>query len=791
MTRRIAPRLTRSRRNRAAFWQRQDRLSDHPSCATRHDFPSAPAGIARIAISTSRRRRRGSSASTIRSAPARRAAASGGRSRIDLERAIPDRSLSIARRRGASRSRPRTARECQRDLHALRRGEGARCEVPVRRAAAGGSGVGDLRRAARARPGEELWKDGLWYGVKGFFDWLETQEPTRCTCACCSAAIAPTPTCPDCRGGRYQPATLNFRFAGKTLPELMAHAGRIELLDADAARGLQRRSALERSRCDAPRRCCDCGEVARVCAISSKSASAISRSIARRARLSGGEVERVNLTTCLGASLVNTLFVLDEPSIGLHPRDTGRLIRVMQRPARQGQHAARRRARGSGDPRRGSPRRARARPRRSRRRTGLQRPARRAAGRRQSRTAARSRANGRRGVPSTARSRPTTSPAQVHSRAGDAPQAARGFVIEGAREHNLRDIDVEIPARRLRVRHRRLRLGQEHARARRALSRICCAAKGRAERRSAGRVPEHHRRAIGSIRSSWWINRRSRARRARRRRFTSASSTHIRELFAATPEALRARAHRERVLVQLRRRPLRALLRQRLREDRDAVPQRRLRALPGVRRAALSAARARRSSSTGKSIHDVLEMTVTRGDSSSLRRKTRARRDASSRPLRVLEEVGLGYLTLGQPLNILSGGESQRLKLVERLTNQQRDELRCSSSTSRRPACTSTTSRCSCASSTGSWSRATALLVIEHNLEVIKCADYVIDLGPEAGARGGLVVATGTPEEVARVRGIAHRPVSARGAWSTSDAQHRTSRRPTKRRCASAEEPPA
>src|SRR5260370_7558920 len=45
--------------------------------------------------------------------------------------------------------------------------------------------------------------------------------------------------------------------------------------------------------------------------------------------LSGGEVQRVNLTTCLGASLVNTLFVLDEPSIGLHPRDIGRLVRVM------------------------------------------------------------------------------------------------------------------------------------------------------------------------------------------------------------------------------------------------------------------------------------------------------------------------------------------------------------------------------------------------------------------------------------------------------------------------------
>ena len=46
--------------------------------------------------------------------------------------------------------------------------------------------------------------------------------------------------------------------------------------------------------------------------------------------LSGGEIERVNLTTCLGASLVNTLFVMDEPTVGLHPRDTGRLVDVMQ-----------------------------------------------------------------------------------------------------------------------------------------------------------------------------------------------------------------------------------------------------------------------------------------------------------------------------------------------------------------------------------------------------------------------------------------------------------------------------
>ena len=63
----------------------------------------------------------------------------------------------------------------------------------------------------------------------------------------------------------------------------------------------------------------------------STSASATSRSTGRAARLSGGEVQRINLTTALGTSLVNTLFVLDEPSIGLHPRDMNRITEAMQR----------------------------------------------------------------------------------------------------------------------------------------------------------------------------------------------------------------------------------------------------------------------------------------------------------------------------------------------------------------------------------------------------------------------------------------------------------------------------
>jgi excinuclease ABC subunit A len=147
----------------------------------------------------------------------------------------------------------------------------------------------------------------------------------------------------------------------------------------------------------------------------------------------------------------------------------------------------------------------------------------------------------------------------------------------------------------------------------------------------------------------------------------------------------------------------------------------------------------------GKSIHDVLSMTV----SEAIGFFTRLGAVKVVGPLSVLEEVGLGYLTLGQPLNVLSGGESQRLKLVERLTRRGEgpallifDEPTTGLHFDDVALLIRALNRLVDAGH--------SLLVIEHNLEVIKCADYLVDLGPDAGVRGGEVVAVGTPEEVAQ-----------------------------------------
>jgi excinuclease ABC subunit A len=149
----------------------------------------------------------------------------------------------------------------------------------------------------------------------------------------------------------------------------------------------------------------------------------------------------------------------------------------------------------------------------------------------------------------------------------------------------------------------------------------------------------------------------------------------------------------------------------------------------------------------GKNVDDILAMTVDEAIaffSGSAEGKKVAKR------LKVLDDVGLGYLRLGQPATALSGGEAQRLKLANHLTSTEGEGKTLfifdEPTTGLHFDDIAKLLKCFDALLEAGHS----LGVIEHNMNVVKCADFVIDLGPEGGAEGGNVVATGTPEQIAR-----------------------------------------
>jgi excinuclease ABC subunit A len=146
----------------------------------------------------------------------------------------------------------------------------------------------------------------------------------------------------------------------------------------------------------------------------------------------------------------------------------------------------------------------------------------------------------------------------------------------------------------------------------------------------------------------------------------------------------------------------------------------------------------------GKSIAEVLDMTVSQA-AQYLENVPRIKAK-----LKTLEEVGLGYITLGQSATTLSGGEAQRVKLSRELSRRATgrtiyilDEPTTGLHFADIHKLLEVLQRLVDAGNT--------IVIIEHNLDVIKTADYIVDLGPEGGDRGGEVIATGAPEEVARV----------------------------------------
>ena len=159
----------------------------------------------------------------------------------------------------------------------------------------------------------------------------------------------------------------------------------------------------------------------------------------------------------------------------------------------------------------------------------------------------------------------------------------------------------------------------------------------------------------------------------------------------------------------------------------------------------------------GKTVSDVLEMPIEEAA------EFFAAIPAIHRHLKTLVDVGLGYVRLGQPAPTLSGGEAQRVKLASELQKR---------STGRTVYVLDepTTGlhfediRKLLMVLEGLVDKGNTVITIEHNLDVIKTADWLIDMGPEGGHRGGTVLATGTPEEVAEVAGEPHRRVPAPGA---------------------------
>ena len=403
--------------------------------------------------------------------------------------------------------------------------------------------------------------------------------------------------------------------------------------------------------------------------------------------LSGGEVERVNLTGCLGTSLVDTLFVMDEPSVGLHPRDIDRLVAIIRSLVGRRQHGRRRRARRGDDPG-GRPRD------RDRAGAGRARRARRLPG--TVRRDARGPAQHHRGL--------LLGPAQDRRAPGARrPVAGRATLprVPRRRKHNIRGLDVRIPLRRL-VCLSGVSGSGKSTLLDNVIHQGLLAHRGE---------PAEDPAPSASIRGADVV---SRARpggpgaalpdaRAPTPPSTSRPGTSSASSSRRRPPPRRPGFGRLQLLLQRRRRPLRPLPGAGLRAGGDAVPLRRLRPLPRLRGAPVQARGPGDRPGTAPRWRTCSRSSVG-GRPARLRGLP-----ADPRPARRPRLRGPGLPRLGQPLNTLSGGESQRLKLVRYLGRAAGGRATpSSSSTSPRRGCTATTSAGCSGSSRRSSSGATA-----------------------------------------------------------------------------------
>ena len=235
---------------------------------------------------------------------------------VDYDQVIPDHTLTL--REGAIKPwQTESYRECQEDLESFAGIRGIPLDVPWK----------DLSAAQKqwVIEGEGSWEEGKWYGVKRFFEWLESRA-YKMHIRVLLSRYRDYRICPLCKGARLQEEALLWRLGGaKEQGGLNIH----DLASLPLYRAKDFLSHLSLTQ----EQEITCGVLLQQ--VLNRLTYLIDVGLGyltldRQSRtLSGGELQRINLTTALGSALVNTLFVLDEPSIGLHPRDIERLIRIL------------------------------------------------------------------------------------------------------------------------------------------------------------------------------------------------------------------------------------------------------------------------------------------------------------------------------------------------------------------------------------------------------------------------------------------------------------------------------
>ena len=555
--------------------------------------------------------------------------------------------------------------------------------------------------------------DGADYeGVKGFFRWLERKK-YKVHVRVFLSRYRGYLTCPECLGARLRREARDVRVGGQTIDQVCA----LTVRDADRFF-----SELALSEKDA--------------AVAEKVMKEIRKRLGflrdvgldyltldrLSSTLSGGESQRINLATSLGSALVDTLYVLDEPSIGLHSRDNERLIAILRQLRDQGntvlvvEHDADmiRVADTVVD-------------------MGL------GAGEQGGRVVFTGTLEALMQEPRSLTAKYLRDELAIPVPAMRRKPTNQKLKVLGASEHNLKDIAVEIPLGVLTAVTGVSGSGKStlvHDVIYAALKR----AKGEWDRRIGT-----HRKLEGAefVTDVVLVDQAPIGRTPRSNPVTYLKAFDpIRELFAATKDA--------------RSRGLTAS------HFSFNVPGGRCEACEGEGEVKVEMqfladvfvpceqCEGKRFKQQvldvryrGRSVDQVLDMTV---------REALTFFSSSPKVLRrlqVLDEIGLGYLRLGQPATTLSGGEAQRIKIAAHLSSHTGDRilyildepttgLHFDDIAKLLAACRKLIQA------------GHSLLVIEHNLDVIKTADWIIDLGPEGGEEGGQVIATGTPEQIAQ-----------------------------------------